>query len=66
MQKHGAHNKAFDAFELAEEPPTYDKDMCPVTLDVLSRTAYLYTDPERSREELDAMIDKVRRVAAQL
>jgi hypothetical protein len=40
--------------------------MCPTTLDVLARTAFLYTDPERSREDLDAMIAKVRKVAAAL
>jgi len=62
----GAHNPAFDAYKLAPEPVTYTKDMCPRTLDVLSRTAYLHTDPTRPRADLDAMIEKVRRVAGNL
>jgi hypothetical protein len=66
MQQKGSHHPAFDAFKLADEPPTYDKTMCPVTLDVLARTAYLYTDPERAREDLDAMIETVKKVAAQM
>jgi dTDP-4-amino-4,6-dideoxygalactose transaminase len=66
LNQQGSHNPAFNAYELAEQPVAYAKDMCPTTLDVLARTAFLYTDPERSREELDAMIAKVRKVAAAL
>jgi dTDP-4-amino-4,6-dideoxygalactose transaminase len=62
LNQHGAHNPAFDAYKLAPEPTTYSKDMCPRTLDVLSRTAYLHTNPTRDRKELDAMIAKVRGV----
>ncbi len=62
LNQHGAHNPAFDAYQLAPEPVTYTKDMCPRTLDVLSRTAYLHTDPTRDPKELDAMIAKVRDV----
>lgn len=66
LNQQGSHNPAFDAYELAEQPVEYTKDMCPTTLDVLARTAFLYTDPERSRDELDAMIAKIRKVAATL
>ncbi|MCU0523132.1 MAG: DegT/DnrJ/EryC1/StrS family aminotransferase, partial [Anaerolineae bacterium] len=66
FDQQGSHNPAFDAYKLAPEPVTYTKDMCPRTLDVLSRTAYLHTDPTRSREDLDAMIETVRRVAGTL
>ncbi len=66
LNQQGAHNLAFDAYQLAPEPVAYSKDMCPRTLDVLSRTAYLHTDPTRSREDLDAMIAKVKQVAAGL
>jgi hypothetical protein len=40
--------------------------MCPNTLDILARTMFLYTDPTRSREDLDAMIEKVRQVLSTL
>jgi hypothetical protein len=66
LNQQGSHNPAFNAYELAEQPVTYTKDMCPTTLDVLARTAFLYTNPERSRDELDTMIAKVRKVAAAL
>ncbi len=66
MSQQGAHHPAFDAYQLAPEPVAYSKDMCPRTLDVLSRTAYLHTDPTRTREDLDAMIAKVKQVAAGL
>jgi dTDP-4-amino-4,6-dideoxygalactose transaminase len=63
LQKQGSHNPAFDAYQLAETEVTYTKDMCPRTLDVLSRTAYLYTDPQRERAELEAMVEKVKRIS---
>ena len=66
LDQQGSHNPAFNAYELTPEPVTYTKDMCPRTLDVLARTAYLYTDPTRSREDLDVMIEKVKGVAAEL
>jgi dTDP-4-amino-4,6-dideoxygalactose transaminase len=66
MQKQGSHNPAFDAYKLAEGPVEYSQDMCPRTLDILSRTAFLYTRPDRERDELDAMIEAVREVARAL
>lgn len=66
LNQRGAHNPAFDAYALAGVPVEYSKDMCQNTLDVLSHTAYLYTDPTREREDLDAMIAKVKAVAAEL
>jgi hypothetical protein len=66
MQRQGSHNPAFDAYKLAEQPIEYTQDMCPKTLDILSRTAFLYTRPDRSRDELNAMIGAVREVAEAL
>ena len=66
MDRLGSHNPAFDAYQLADMPVQYTADMCQSTLDILSRTAYLYSDPERSREDLDAMIEKVKAVAGRL
>jgi dTDP-4-amino-4,6-dideoxygalactose transaminase len=62
----GSHHPAFDAYQLADAPVEYTKDMCQSTLDILSRTAYLYSDPERSRDDLNAMIEKVKTVAGRL
>ncbi len=66
LGKQGAHNPVFNAYELAPDAAHYSADMCPVTLDALARSVFLYTNPERSREELQTMIDKVKRAAAQL
>jgi dTDP-4-amino-4,6-dideoxygalactose transaminase len=66
LQKQGSHNPAFNAFELAPDAAQYSDDMCPVTLDVLSRTLFLYTDPQRSVEELEKMIEKVKQTTKQL
>jgi hypothetical protein len=66
LEKQGSHNPAFNAYQLAPEAANYSADMCPVTLDTLSRTIFLYTDPQRSREDLDTMIASVKQVAAEL
>jgi dTDP-4-amino-4,6-dideoxygalactose transaminase len=66
LNQQGSHNPAFNAYNLADAEVSYSKDMCPRTLDVLSRTAYLYTDPQRPREALDRMIAKVKDVLAQI
>jgi dTDP-4-amino-4,6-dideoxygalactose transaminase len=62
LNRRGSHNPALDAYQLAHGPVEYSADMCPKTLDFLARTIFLYTDPTRSREDLDAMIDKVKKV----
>lgn len=66
LEKRGAHHPALNAYSLAEAPVEYSKDMCPDTLSILERTVYLYTRPDRPREELDAMIAKVKTAAAKL
>ncbi|MGC9468501.1 MAG: DegT/DnrJ/EryC1/StrS family aminotransferase [Anaerolineae bacterium] len=66
LKHRGSHHPAFNAYNLTDADIEYSKDMCPRTLDVLARTAYLYTDPTRPREELDAMIEKIKGVAATL
>ena len=66
LKQRGSHHPAFDAYKLAEEPVSYSEDMCPTTLELLARTAYLYTDPTRTRADLDAMIAKLEGVAREL
>jgi dTDP-4-amino-4,6-dideoxygalactose transaminase len=64
LEQRGAHHPGLDAYKLATEPVTYDKAMCPETLSVLERTAFLTTRPDRSPEELEVMIGKVREAVA--
>jgi dTDP-4-amino-4,6-dideoxygalactose transaminase len=66
LKKQGSHNPAFNAYELAPDAVNYTADMCPMTLDTLARTVFLYTDPQRSKEDLGIMIEKVRSAANQL
>jgi len=62
LKQQGAHHPAMDAYKRAEVPVEYSPDMCPNTLDILARSLFLYTDPTRSRADLDAMIEKIRQV----
>ncbi|MDF1514577.1 MAG: DegT/DnrJ/EryC1/StrS family aminotransferase [Anaerolineae bacterium] len=66
LEQQGSHNPAFNAYALTERPTEYHKDMCPTTLDVLARTLFLYTNPERSETELYEMISKIKQAAAKL
>ena len=66
LKQQGAHHPGMDAYKRAAVPVEYTPDMCPNTLDVLARTMFLYTDPTRSREDLDVMIGKVKQVLSEL
>jgi dTDP-4-amino-4,6-dideoxygalactose transaminase len=66
LTKQGAHNPAFNAYNLSPDSANYTKDMCPNTLDNLSRTIFLYANPERTSGELADMIEKVKRAASKL
>lgn len=61
MNKKGACHPAMDPFLMPQNKvPEYTIDMCPKTLDYLSRTLYLFMDPNTTIEEIDAMTDKIR------
>ncbi len=64
LKQHGAHHPAMDAFKMTPAPVEYSMDMCPKTLDFLARTVFLYTDPARSRAELEALIETVKMCVA--
>lgn len=52
--KKGAFNAAMDPFLMKENAGlnhNYSKDMCPATLDILSRTAYVAINPDWSEEK---------------
>ena len=66
MEQYGAHHPGRDAYELAEEPVTYTKDMCARTLSILERTAHVETSATRSPAELEILIDKIQRAARRI
>ena len=60
MNKKGAFNEKFDPFRMEANKgivPDYSTDMCPKTLDLLKRTAYLSVSPDWSDEEITDIIN---------
>ncbi len=56
MEKRGALHPAMDPFKMKENQGLqmdYTMDMCPRTLDLLARTAYINLSPDWSAEEID-------------
>lgn len=55
MEKRGALHPAMDPFKMAENQGlqmNYTMDMCPRTLDLLSRTAYVAINPDWTEEDI--------------
>ena len=58
MEKRGALHPAMDPFKMEankELQHNYTMDMCPKTLDLLARTAYIGIDPDWTKEQLEAV-----------
>lgn len=58
MEKRGALHPAMDPFKMKENQglqSDYTMDMCPKTLDLLARTAYVAINPDWSSDELEAV-----------
>ncbi|MBO5216033.1 MAG: DegT/DnrJ/EryC1/StrS family aminotransferase [Clostridia bacterium] len=56
MQKRGAFNPLMDPFKMEANKdivPAYTDDMCPKTLDLLSRVVYVSVNPDWTKEEID-------------
>ncbi len=65
LEKKGAVNPAADPFKMsANKAPDYSADMCPKTLDYLSRTVYSSMRVDKTKEELDEFIAKCRAAKA--
>jgi len=65
----GAHHPALNPFRLPQNRrcrKTYTKGMCARSLDILNRTVMIGNRPDRSREQVTALIEKVKSVAARL
>ena len=67
MQKKGALHPLMDPFLMEANKgivPDYSPDMCPNTLDLLSRTVYVNVSPIHTKEKLDDNVRKIREALA--
>ena len=63
LEKRGALHPLMDPFKMEANKniiPNYTRDMCPKSLDILSRVVYVEIDPDWTQEELDATVEKVK------
>ena len=63
MKKRGAFNPLIDPFKMEANKdmvPDYTEDMCPKTLDILSRTVYIYLNPDKTDAEIQEIIEKCK------
>lgn len=69
MEKRGAHHPAMDPFKMEANRdfvPDYKPDMCPKTLDLLSRVVYIYVGPDMRDDEIAWKIQKCKEAKANL
>lgn len=63
MEKRGALHPAMDPFKMEANKdiiPDYRKDMCPKTLDLLSRTVYFRVSPDWTPERMEVLLDVIK------
>lgn len=63
MAKRGAFHPLMDPFKMEANKdiiPNYTADMCPKTLDILSRTVYIHVNPDHTKAEMDTLIAAIR------
>ena len=63
LEKRGAFHPLMDPFKMEANRdiiPDYTTDMCPKSLDRLSRTVYIGVNPDETVAEMDAKIEKVK------
>ena len=64
MEKRGAFHPLMDPFKMAanqEIVPDYREDMCPATLDLLSKVVYVSVNPDDTNDDLDQKIQDIQR-----
>jgi dTDP-4-amino-4,6-dideoxygalactose transaminase len=69
LNKQGGHNVHVNPFEMPQNKGLnmdYSKDMCPVTLDILSRTVFIYMNPDWNDEKINNIIANCREAAKKL
>jgi dTDP-4-amino-4,6-dideoxygalactose transaminase len=62
MEKRGHINPLMDPFKFEANKniiPDYKKDMCPKTLDLLSRAVNIPINPDSTEEDLDKLVEKI-------
>lgn len=69
LGKQGGHCKDVNPFEMPQNKGLrmdYTKDMCPATLDILSRTVFIGMNPDWTREKIDGVTDICRKAVKKL
>ena len=69
LEKKGAFHPLMDPFKMEANRdivPNYTKDMCPKTLDLLSKAVYVSVDPDWSVTEMDALIRNAKKALESL
>jgi len=67
LEHRGAHHPAMDPYLMEENAGRrmdYSKDMCARSLDILHRTVFIRTHPDRTRANVTALIGKIERAAS--
>ena len=68
MEKRGSYHRGLDAFRRPENKGSkmmnYRKDMCPRTLDILSRTVFLSITPQETMAHVRRRIEACKKAAA--
>ena len=66
LERRGGHHPAMDPFSMPQNRHCrmkYSKDMCPRSLDLLSRTVMIGLHPDNKAADVSALISKIRRAA---
>ena len=64
LEKRGAAHPLMDPFKMEANKdiiPNYTKDMCPKSLDYLSKVVYVEINPDWTKAELDAKVDFLKK-----
>jgi dTDP-4-amino-4,6-dideoxygalactose transaminase len=62
LERRGAFHPLMDPFKMEANKniiPDYTADMCPITLDLLSRAVYIEINPDWTQEKMDARVDAI-------
>lgn len=69
MNKRGAYNPLMDPFKIEANKdivPDYKPDMCPKTLEYLSKTVYLGIFPDDTKEICDKRVEVIRKALSEI
>lgn len=63
LEKRGALHPLMDPFKMEANKdiiPEYSKDMCPKTLDILSKNVYVSVNPDWTKEDMEKLVAKCK------